>query len=213
MVFSYFLTLEVQSSLIPSEKHGLVLDTKLRLVSTIIFMLYPSSLLCLGILILYFILLFIYFLSFPLSLFLLLFCSCCRKDQLIIFWLSICPLGVYFLDHRSYTHTRFRSYLRIPSANGWFLPGCVGCIYLSSVRPCNYVHVDLQEFAGDGLRTLALAYKDLDEEYFNQWQQRHHKASTELEDRESKLDQLYEEIEKDLLVGKQRTRVFHKARN
>lgn len=62
--------------------------------------------------------------------------------------------------------------------------------------------VHLQEFAGDGLRTLVLAYKDLEEEYFNEWQQRHHKASTELEDRESKLDQLYEEIEKDLLVGK-----------
>lgn len=60
-----------------------------------------------------------------------------------------------------------------------------------------------QEFAGDGLRTLALAYKDLDEEYFNQWKQRHHEASTEMDDRESKLDQLYEEIEKDLLVGKQ----------
>lgn len=58
----------------------------------------------------------------------------------------------------------------------------------------------LQEFAGDGLRTLALAYKDLDEEYFNQWKQRHHEASTELEDRERKLDQLYEEIEMDLLV-------------
>uniref|UniRef100_H3DDW4 Phospholipid-transporting ATPase n=1 Tax=Tetraodon nigroviridis TaxID=99883 RepID=H3DDW4_TETNG len=58
----------------------------------------------------------------------------------------------------------------------------------------------LNEFAGDGLRTLALAYKDLDEEYFSQWKQRHHEASTELEDRESKLDQLYEEIEKDLLL-------------
>lgn len=58
-----------------------------------------------------------------------------------------------------------------------------------------------QEFAGDGLRTLALAYKDLDEEYFNQWKQRHHEASTELEDRERKLDQMYEEIEMDLLVG------------
>lgn len=63
------------------------------------------------------------------------------------------------------------------------------------------VHIDLQEFAGEGLRTLVLAYKDLDEEYFNQWQQRHHEASTDLDDRESKLDQLYEEIEKDLLVG------------
>uniref|UniRef100_A0AAX7TTY7 Phospholipid-transporting ATPase n=1 Tax=Astatotilapia calliptera TaxID=8154 RepID=A0AAX7TTY7_ASTCA len=58
----------------------------------------------------------------------------------------------------------------------------------------------LNEFAGDGLRTLALAYKDLDEEYFNQWIQRHHEANTALEDREGKLDQLYEEIEKDLLL-------------
>ena len=64
------------------------------------------------------------------------------------------------------------------------------------------VHAVLQEFAGEGLRTLALAYKDLEEEYFNQWKQRHHEASTELDDRDSKLDELYEEIEKDLLVGK-----------
>uniref|UniRef100_A0A667XYW8 Phospholipid-transporting ATPase n=1 Tax=Myripristis murdjan TaxID=586833 RepID=A0A667XYW8_9TELE len=58
----------------------------------------------------------------------------------------------------------------------------------------------LNEFAGEGLRTLALAYKDLDEEYFSQWKQRHHEASTALDERESKLDQLYEEIEKDLLL-------------
>lgn len=65
--------------------------------------------------------------------------------------------------------------------------------------------LSLQEFAGDGLRTLALAYKDLDEEYFNQWKQRHHEASTQLEDRERKLDELYEEIEMDLLVGRMLT--------
>uniref|UniRef100_A0A4W5RQU1 Phospholipid-transporting ATPase n=1 Tax=Hucho hucho TaxID=62062 RepID=A0A4W5RQU1_9TELE len=60
----------------------------------------------------------------------------------------------------------------------------------------------LNEFAGEGLRTLALAYKDLDEEYFTSWKQRHHEASTSLEDREDKLDLLYEEIEKDLkLLG------------
>uniref|UniRef100_A0AAQ6AIM0 Phospholipid-transporting ATPase n=1 Tax=Amphiprion ocellaris TaxID=80972 RepID=A0AAQ6AIM0_AMPOC len=58
----------------------------------------------------------------------------------------------------------------------------------------------LNEFAGEGLRTLALAYKDLDEEYFEQWKQRHHEASTALDDRGGKLDQLYEEIEKDLLL-------------
>ncbi|XP_068594421.1 phospholipid-transporting ATPase ID-like [Brachionichthys hirsutus] len=58
----------------------------------------------------------------------------------------------------------------------------------------------LNEFAGEGLRTLVLAHKDLDEEYFSQWQQRHHEASIELEGKEHKLDQLYEEIEKDLLL-------------
>ncbi|XP_034727325.1 phospholipid-transporting ATPase ID-like [Etheostoma cragini] len=58
----------------------------------------------------------------------------------------------------------------------------------------------LNEFAGEGLRTLALAYKNLDEEYFNQWKQRHHEASTELDNQESKLEELYEEIEKDLLL-------------
>lgn len=68
-------------------------------------------------------------------------------------------------------------------------------------NPFKYVHAALQEFAGEGLRTLVLAYKDLDEGYFNEWKQRHHEASTLLDDRESKLDELYEEIEKDLLVG------------
>ncbi|KAA0716750.1 Phospholipid-transporting ATPase ID [Triplophysa tibetana] len=58
----------------------------------------------------------------------------------------------------------------------------------------------LNEFAGEGLRTLVLAYKDLDEEYFSEWKQHHHEASIALEDREEKLDKLYEEIEKDMLL-------------
>ncbi|XP_061672194.1 probable phospholipid-transporting ATPase IM [Syngnathoides biaculeatus] len=58
----------------------------------------------------------------------------------------------------------------------------------------------LNEFAGEGLRTLALAYRDLDEDFFLQWQRRHHEASTALDDREAKLEQLYEEIETDLLL-------------
>ncbi|XP_053556992.1 phospholipid-transporting ATPase ID [Bombina bombina] len=60
----------------------------------------------------------------------------------------------------------------------------------------------LNEFAGEGLRTLVLAYKDLDSNYFEDWKQRHHEASTSLDDREEKLVQLYQEIEKDLkLLG------------
>lgn len=82
---------------------------------------------------------------------------------------------------------------------------CMCVLTVCRVHPYKYVHADLQEFAGEGLRTLVLAYKDLEEEYFNQWKQRHHEASTELDDREGKLDELYEEIEKDLLVGNKLT--------
>lgn len=34
----------------------------------------------------------------------------------------------------------------------------------------------------------------------DEWKQRHHEASVSLEGREEKLDELYEEIEKDLMV-------------
>ncbi|XP_062410135.1 phospholipid-transporting ATPase ID [Sardina pilchardus] len=58
----------------------------------------------------------------------------------------------------------------------------------------------LNEYAGEGLRTLALAYKDLDEDYFESWRERHHEASTAMDSREEKLDAIYEEIEKDLML-------------
>nr|XP_015832034.2 phospholipid-transporting ATPase ID [Nothobranchius furzeri] len=58
----------------------------------------------------------------------------------------------------------------------------------------------LNEYAGDGLRTLVLAYKDLEESYMEGWTQRHHEASTALEGREERLDELYEEIEKDMIL-------------
>lgn len=70
------------------------------------------------------------------------------------------------------------------------------------VLNCSELSGPKQEYAGDGLRTLALAYKDLDEGYMEEWRQRHHEASTAMEGREERLDELYEEIEKDLLVSR-----------
>ncbi|CAM4667178.1 phospholipid-transporting ATPase ID-like isoform X1 [Lepidochelys kempii] len=58
----------------------------------------------------------------------------------------------------------------------------------------------LNEFAGEGLRTLVVAYKNLQEDYFEEWDKRHHEASTALDGREEKLSELYEEIEKDLML-------------
>ncbi|XP_032378970.1 probable phospholipid-transporting ATPase IM [Etheostoma spectabile] len=60
----------------------------------------------------------------------------------------------------------------------------------------------LSEFAGEGLRTLALAYKDLDEDYFDVWTKKLLFASTVIENREDQLAVLYEEIEQGLkLLG------------
>uniref|UniRef100_A0A8C1NI21 Phospholipid-transporting ATPase n=1 Tax=Cyprinus carpio TaxID=7962 RepID=A0A8C1NI21_CYPCA len=58
----------------------------------------------------------------------------------------------------------------------------------------------LNEFAGEGLRTLALAYKDLDEDVFDEWMKKLLFASTALDNREEKLGALYEEIEQGMLL-------------
>lgn len=44
--------------------------------------------------------------------------------------------------------------------------------------------------------------RDLDERFFNNWKQRHQEAALSLENRDEKLDAIYEEIEKNMtLIG------------
>lgn len=57
-----------------------------------------------------------------------------------------------------------------------------------------------QEFAGEGLRTLAIAYRDLDDEYFKEWQKMLEDANAVADERDERIAGLYEEIEKDLMV-------------
>uniref|UniRef100_A0A452RGK4 Phospholipid-transporting ATPase n=1 Tax=Ursus americanus TaxID=9643 RepID=A0A452RGK4_URSAM len=59
----------------------------------------------------------------------------------------------------------------------------------------------LNEYAGEGLRTLVLAYKDLDEEYYGEWAQRRLQASLAQDSREDRLASVYEEVESDMLLG------------
>jgi len=59
-----------------------------------------------------------------------------------------------------------------------------------------------QKFAGEGLRTLCLAVRDLEEMFFNDWKHRHQEAALSLDNRDEKLDAIYEEIERDMtLIG------------
>lgn len=68
----------------------------------------------------------------------------------------------------------------------------------------------VQQFAGDGLRTLCLAYRDLDEAFFFAWKKRHLEASRSFEHREEKFEALYNEIEHDMtLLGESfQSRIF-----
>ncbi|KRZ16504.1 putative phospholipid-transporting ATPase ID [Trichinella zimbabwensis] len=53
----------------------------------------------------------------------------------------------------------------------------------------------LDKFASDGLRTLCLAYKEISVDYYEEWRKRCHEASISLENRQDKLDAIYDEIE------------------
>ncbi|XP_077935498.1 putative phospholipid-transporting ATPase IM isoform X2 [Halichoerus grypus] len=58
----------------------------------------------------------------------------------------------------------------------------------------------LSEFAGEGLRTLAIAYRDLDDKYFKEWHKMLEDASALMDERDERIAGLYEEIERDLML-------------
>ncbi|XP_045656089.1 phospholipid-transporting ATPase IK isoform X2 [Ursus americanus] len=60
----------------------------------------------------------------------------------------------------------------------------------------------LASFAEETLRTLCLAYKEVDEDMYEEWRQRHQEASILLQNRAHALHQVYEEMEQGLqLLG------------
>lgn len=63
-----------------------------------------------------------------------------------------------------------------------------------------HIHV-FQEFASEGLRTLVVAYRELDKSLFRAWYRKHSEICFASEDRENKIASVYEEIEKDLTVS------------
>ncbi|XP_056417758.1 phospholipid-transporting ATPase IB isoform X2 [Hyla sarda] len=58
----------------------------------------------------------------------------------------------------------------------------------------------LEQFASEGLRTLCLAYADLDESEYKDWLKIQNEASVVLKDRVQKLEECYEHIEKNLML-------------
>ncbi|KAK5828928.1 hypothetical protein F5H01DRAFT_270173, partial [Linnemannia elongata] len=59
---------------------------------------------------------------------------------------------------------------------------------------------DIEAFSNMGLRTLTLAQRVLDQETYDQWATKYAEAGKALDDRAKKLDQVAEEIERDLTL-------------
>ncbi|KAI1711366.1 cation transport ATPase (P-type) domain-containing protein [Ditylenchus destructor] len=58
----------------------------------------------------------------------------------------------------------------------------------------------LDKFASDGLRTLCVAYKQIDHDYCLSWIEREREASLDVTNKDQRLNDLYEEIEKDMVL-------------
>eukprot|EP00005_Dracoamoeba_jomungandri_P010597 CAMPEP_0174264884 /NCGR_PEP_ID=MMETSP0439-20130205/24372_1 /TAXON_ID=0 /ORGANISM="Stereomyxa ramosa, Strain Chinc5" /LENGTH=1290 /DNA_ID=CAMNT_0015351035 /DNA_START=137 /DNA_END=4006 /DNA_ORIENTATION=+ len=59
---------------------------------------------------------------------------------------------------------------------------------------------NLEHFAAEGLRTLVLAYREIDEDEYTNWNRRYYAASVQTNNREDAIDQVAEEIERDLII-------------
>ncbi|XP_062897993.1 phospholipid-transporting ATPase ID-like isoform X3 [Mobula hypostoma] len=70
----------------------------------------------------------------------------------------------------------------------------------SNHRLMNVTLEHLNEFASEGLRTLVLAFRDLEEGVYAQWAERHRNAQLAKEDREERLAAVYEEIEQEMML-------------
>uniref|UniRef100_A0A915HM86 Phospholipid-transporting ATPase n=1 Tax=Romanomermis culicivorax TaxID=13658 RepID=A0A915HM86_ROMCU len=58
----------------------------------------------------------------------------------------------------------------------------------------------LDKLANEGLRTLCLAYRQISPEFFEKWIKKQKEAALSIENRQEKLDTVYEEIERNLLL-------------
>uniref|UniRef100_A0A8C3UV23 Phospholipid-transporting ATPase n=1 Tax=Catharus ustulatus TaxID=91951 RepID=A0A8C3UV23_CATUS len=106
-----------------------------------------------------------------------------------------------------FNNIRKRMSVIVRSPEGKIRLYCKGAdtILLERLHPINQdlssITTDhLNEYAGEGLRTLVLAYRDLEESYYRDWSERLHRAGSAPEAREDHLARLYDEVEHDMML-------------
>ncbi|GAA5841978.1 hypothetical protein JCM11251_001433 [Rhodosporidiobolus azoricus] len=58
----------------------------------------------------------------------------------------------------------------------------------------------LEDFANEGLRTLCLAYKPLDEAAYEAWERKYHEATTLIDNREAEIERVSDVLEQQLIL-------------
>ncbi|XP_062821097.1 phospholipid-transporting ATPase ID isoform X2 [Anolis carolinensis] len=117
------------------------------------------------------------------------------------------PVTYQLLAILDFNNVRKRMSVIVRNHEGQIRLYCKGAdtILLERLHPGNQemynVTTDhLNEYAGEGLRTLVLAYRDLEDGYYSEWAKRLQRASASSEGREERLAQLYEEVENEMVL-------------
>ncbi|ODM99038.1 Phospholipid-transporting ATPase IA, partial [Orchesella cincta] len=130
-------------------------------------------------------------------------------------WVEIKALGrtdrYELLNTLEFTSTRKRMSVVVRSPNGNIKVYCKGAdsVIFERLKRDRATEVmrrrtdtHLHQFSTSGLRTLCCAMREISEEEYNEWQVIYKKASTELHEREKRVEEAAELIEKDLhLLG------------
>ncbi|KAM6909972.1 phospholipid-transporting ATPase ID [Xenentodon cancila] len=117
------------------------------------------------------------------------------------------PVTYLLLAILDFNNIRKRMSVIVRNPEGRIRLYCKGAdtVLLERLHPCNQEVMSitsdhLNEYAADGLRTLALAYRDLSEEEWEAWSESHRFADTATDFREDRLAAAYDKIEQDMML-------------
>ncbi|XP_072316163.1 phospholipid-transporting ATPase ID [Eucyclogobius newberryi] len=117
------------------------------------------------------------------------------------------PVTYSLLAILDFNNIRKRMSVIVRNPEGRIRLYCKGAdtMLLERLHPCNQRLLNitsdhLNEYAADGLRTLALAYRDLSEEQWEAWAKSQRGAEKAPDCREERLAAVYEDIEQDMML-------------
>ena len=129
-----------------------------------------------------------------------------RKPKSVTFAVEGVNFEYQILHVNEFNSTRKRMSILVKNPQGKILLFIKGAdtVIFERLSTSSY-HVEetqqyLEEFANDGLRTLVLAYREIESEEYYQWGEMRERAATQINGRQDALDNVAELIEKDLIL-------------